>query len=376
MFSKKGVGPVIASGLLLVVAIVAIVGFQTWFNNYSTVIFSDVETQSGDSVSSSNIDSIIDGTLYFKNSGTNNITISSLKVGSVDCNVSQSLSPGVSSIDVSSCVNGTVGSNDVVVISNQKVFSKKIFFSNPVNSTTSNEEETVATDEYFSNVVLLIQSETSDGSTTFNDSSNISNNVGVNGDVKHNTSVSKFGSSSIYFDGLGDFLNITDNNDLDFGTGDFTVEYWGYLNQVKNNGSSMRVRNVFVDKNGYYSGSWLSGYGSCGADVENVLLWHSSGCIESNTDILSLNTWHHIAINRNGTNLSMYVDGIRIASGSNSVDYSSADEEIVIGAPANPAIRPSVNRDLDGHMEEIRLTKGIARYNDEFTPPTSAFPTE
>ena len=46
MLFKKAIGPVVASALLLVVAVVAVVGFQGWFNNYSSGMFSNTETQS------------------------------------------------------------------------------------------------------------------------------------------------------------------------------------------------------------------------------------------------------------------------------------------------------------------------------------------
>ncbi len=126
--SKKGIGPVVASGLLLVVAIVSIVGFQTWFNNYSSITFSNVESQSGDSVGSTNIDTISNNYLYFKNSNSGNVTIQSVKVGGVDCSVSQEISNGLTGINISSCLaNLTTRNVDVVVITNQKVYSKKVY---------------------------------------------------------------------------------------------------------------------------------------------------------------------------------------------------------------------------------------------------------
>jgi len=51
MISKKSVHPVVAVALLLVVAVVSIIGFQTWFNSYSSTVFTGVETQSSNSVS-------------------------------------------------------------------------------------------------------------------------------------------------------------------------------------------------------------------------------------------------------------------------------------------------------------------------------------
>jgi hypothetical protein len=67
MNTKRGVGPVIASSLLIVVAVVAIIGFQTWFNTFESSLFSEVETQSKSSVSQTKIDELLGDTLYFQN---------------------------------------------------------------------------------------------------------------------------------------------------------------------------------------------------------------------------------------------------------------------------------------------------------------------
>ena len=73
---------------------------------------------------------------------------------------------------------------------------------------------------------LLIHSDTSSGSTTFTDSSNSARTITANGDVVHSANASKFGSTSMYFDGSGDYLSVPDSNDWDFGSGDFTIDFW------------------------------------------------------------------------------------------------------------------------------------------------------
>src|SRR3989339_2207521 len=81
--SKKCITPVVATALLLVVAVVAVVGFQTFFNTYSSGLFSKVETESSGSVGNTQIDTISSGMLYFK-SGFENIEIQSVKVNGND----------------------------------------------------------------------------------------------------------------------------------------------------------------------------------------------------------------------------------------------------------------------------------------------------
>ena len=67
---KKAIGPVVASALLLVVAVVSIVGFSSWFDTFSSSTFVDVETKSNSQTIS--IESVSNGFLYVKNSNTLN----------------------------------------------------------------------------------------------------------------------------------------------------------------------------------------------------------------------------------------------------------------------------------------------------------------
>ncbi len=125
--SNKGIGPVIASGLLLVIAIVSVVGFQTWFNTYSTTIFSDAEQKSLNE-NSLIVEDIVGNRLYIRNKGTENITITQLKLSNFNCNVTATLEPGINSLSLNYCMqNISTGSNEVTVITDKNVNSKKMF---------------------------------------------------------------------------------------------------------------------------------------------------------------------------------------------------------------------------------------------------------
>jgi flagellin-like protein len=78
--TKKGISPVVATALLLVVAVVAVVGFQTWFNTYQSGLNAKVEQQS-QSGSSLTIQLLkTDGDVYIKNSGVDNVSLVSIDV--------------------------------------------------------------------------------------------------------------------------------------------------------------------------------------------------------------------------------------------------------------------------------------------------------
>ncbi len=73
---------------------------------------------------------------------------------------------------------------------------------------------------------LLIQSNNTDGSKNIEDTSIFGKEVTVNGDVQHSTGANKLGNTSLYFDGTGDYLHLNDSADWDFGSGDFTIDFW------------------------------------------------------------------------------------------------------------------------------------------------------
>lgn len=111
---KKAIGPVVATALIMVVAVVSVVGFQSWYNTYSSDLFVDVERGSEQSSSSSRIDAIIGDTLYFVNSGEDNISVSSLRIGDEECAAVSTLESGMNAIDISGC-NIEGGNTNVLI---------------------------------------------------------------------------------------------------------------------------------------------------------------------------------------------------------------------------------------------------------------------
>ena len=130
VFNKKAITPVVATALLLVVAVVAVVGFQTWFNTYQSGLNTKVEQQSSTG-SAITVERLETGNLYLKNSGTESVNATSVTVNGVSCNMTafNATLPEqeVSSHNISSCTTGLNVGNayDVVVITKDGVFSAK-----------------------------------------------------------------------------------------------------------------------------------------------------------------------------------------------------------------------------------------------------------
>jgi len=214
-----------------------------------------------------------------------------------------------------------------------------------------------------SNAKLLIQSEAADGNTVIEDST--SNHSITRYDVAHSTTKSKFGNSSLHFDG-NDYLQIADHDDFEFGTEDFTVEFWF-------NADTLGINNpVLISK--WESGgtsSFICYYSYSAGKIDFLAKDGATTASLTSTTSPQVDTWYHIAVVRNGTDLSMYIDGVKESSAtlSSSYDITDSSYPVMIGAQNTTPINY-----FDGYMEEIRITKGTAVYRKEFNPQSAPFP--
>jgi hypothetical protein len=181
------------------------------------------------------------------------------------------------------------------------------------------------------------------------------------GDAKISTSVYKYGTGSVVFDGTDDRLLIPTSPNLAFGTGNFTIEAW------VNRTASGSVTH-FID----FRGSNNNGSNPVFYWQTNNYLYYtndnSSGDnqIQSSNAITSSSGWVHVAIVRSGTTLTVYVNGV--ASGS--VTYST---NVLGGNPVTIGNRFNNSGAYAGYIDDLRITKGYARYTSNFTPPAAAF---
>lgn len=206
---------------------------------------------------------------------------------------------------------------------------------------------------------LLIQSDTTDGSITFVDSAG-SKTITVVGDTQHDTDQSKFGSSSILFDGAGDQLTLADSEDWNLGSGDFTIDAW--VRPATLSG----VQGILAQ---YDVGNRSWGLLTNGTAARFV--YSSNGSTEQSFQggVLSLNTWHHVAVTRSGTELRLFLDGTVVASNlSESDTFFNSTALVRVGSEGGSGIR-------NGHLDEIRLIKGSAAWTSNFTVPTAPYAT-
>ena len=232
------------------------------------------------------------------------------------------------------------------------------------------------TARYTSNFTLPTAPFTSDGNTRLLLSATnggitdatAKNNLETLGNAQISTTQSKFGGSSMYFDGTGDYLTIPNSNFFDFGAGDFTIEMWVYPTAVGQ--SSLTL--LYCKPNGSgYSGITLGqGVGAYTAVIyasSTGSTWNLASGVSAGT--MTANAWNHVAVCRYGTNLYGFVNGVLGSTTSVSITaLVSTTTQVSIGSSLGTA-----NTYLTGYIDDLRVTKGIARYTSNFTPPTSAF---
>ena len=196
------------------------------------------------------------------------------------------------------------------------------------------------------------------------DSSLNNHPVTTNGSISRSAAQSKFGGYSIYSDGSsGNYLSVTDHADFDLGSGDFTIDFWAYV----------------IDTNDYYfvmSKTPSSGYGAIGITVKNtghMTFWfgQSSGSWTQAVEAtLTTGQWQHWACVRESGMLYLYRDGTSATTPvSANFALDTTAQDLWIGRQ-NWAANPYW---FKGYLDEIRISKGVARWSSDFTPPTQAY---
>lgn len=164
-----------------------------------------------------------------------------------------------------------------------------------------------------------------------------------------NTTVTSLGSA--YFDGTGDFLQMPVSTGLQFGTGDFTVECWSYL-------TTLGTYNGIIDSR------TLGGDGIAITIFSNgtieVGIAGSQGASYITSTGYVINRWNHIAFTRSSNTVRLFLNGVLLASGTNTRDVQA--NYGFIGKTFD-------NYYCYGYISDVRLVKGTALYTANFLPP-------
>lgn len=223
-------------------------------------------------------------------------------------------------------------------------------------------------DPSFASVVLLLDMETgTDGSTTFTDRSASPRTVTANGNAQVDTALQKYGTRSLLLDGSGDYLQCADSPDFNIGTGDFTVELWAYMSAVAAAQAIVCLR-LTADGDTLYLFRQAS---TDGTNPNRLMLSDSTANRIAGNGALSNATWVHLAWCRISGVHKLFVDGtLQTNTWTTGGAPAGAYDPTAIRIGLHPlAVQP-----MNGSIDEVRITNGVARYTANFTPPAAAFP--
>jgi hypothetical protein len=212
---------------------------------------------------------------------------------------------------------------------------------------------------------LLLHGDGTDGSTSFPDASIFPKTITVNGSAQVDTAQSKFGGASMLFTAASsDWLASVNNADYDFYTTDWTVDFW-----IRRNGSQPDFTGIISGDNGTTGWEIHWGY-AAGSSTNKIRFVYSGTQYGVSTTTLSDLTWYHVSVGREGNNIKIYINGTLESTVSCSgVTFNSGGAGICIGK-----LRIGTNGYyFNGWIDELRITKGLARWTANFTSPTSAY---
>jgi hypothetical protein len=186
------------------------------------------------------------------------------------------------------------------------------------------------------------------------------NDLETVGNAQISTSVVKYGTGSLAFDGTGDYLvsNSATPNLYAFGTGDFTIEFWIRYTSVTG------IQALYDGRPSNTQGAYPTIYSNAGS-----LRYYANTSDQITGSTLSTNVWYHIAVSRSGTSTKLFIDGTQSGS-------TYTDSTAYLGAVGRPSIGDGLTfgtYPFNGYIDDLRITKGYARYTATFTPPTAAF---
>jgi hypothetical protein len=194
------------------------------------------------------------------------------------------------------------------------------------------------------------------------------NNLQTASNAQISTSVVKYGSGSMSFNGSTDYLSSAYSINLNFSSiTSFTIEAWVYWN-----GSNSRAN--IINKDGVFN-STVSSYSleMNGSGFLSGSVGSGNGVSYSQTITSSVsmptNTWTHVAFVLNSGTLTLYQGGVSVASATKTGSIVDGGKSLLIGYQTG---QPSTHY-FGGYIDDLRITKGVARYTANFQPPRVAF---
>ena len=206
----------------------------------------------------------------------------------------------------------------------------------------------------------------------------------VNGSFDENTSITpaKFRTTSttvsagtldevslpagaVSFNGSSTYLSVPYSSNFNFGSEDFTIEFWMY---TSSSGNSTKGLMAFSHNAGNFAQAlWYFPTAStisfwCSSDGTS---WDVANNVAAGT--FALNTWYHVAVSRSGSTIRLFFNGVLQNVIAFAGTLAGTYDRNWIGATSS-------NGYYNGLLSNIRVVKGTAVYTANFTPPQAILP--
>jgi hypothetical protein len=241
------------------------------------------------------------------------------------------------------------------------------------NASASTSGSAPGGDPYWSDVSFLLETALPSSIT------DASGKTITNSGVTVSSSVYQVGTSSAYADGSS-YLYASPDTDFNFGTDDFTMEGWFYL-------TADAAVNPAGRRDATIMGCWPDAglvtawnifiLGDASTTGAALVLDTFSGGVESYqiaSTTINKNTWTYFAVVNQSNTATIYVNGVAVSSGAFTAPVNSGGNAMRVAA-LQQGNAPRFYNYFPGNLQQLRITKGIARYTADFTPPAAPFPT-
>lgn len=186
----------------------------------------------------------------------------------------------------------------------------------------------------------------------------------TNNNVTFDGTTKKLGSYSAVFNGTTSYLSIPDSDDWDFGTGDFTIE--GYIN-FDTISVYADIFNHRTDPSDYWS---LTQKPDNGLNFAHRKSETYEIALSTPSSVITTGQWYHVALVRTSGVFKIFIDGVSqtlTGTDSSASSITGFTQPLTIGGGPDNGFTHS-------HIDELRISKGIARWTSNFTPPSVQYP--
>jgi YD repeat-containing protein len=237
------------------------------------------------------------------------------------------------------------------------------------SASTGFSDSSVPSDPSFNSVSLLLHMDGANASTTYTDNAPAPKPYIGAGAAQLSAAAPKYGTASLLLDGVNSSLSTPSDTVFDLGT-IYTIEFF-----IK---PATLTPNFGVVHRGFYtttSNTWADlsfSIRHIGSGTVRFYFYATTNANEQFIDVpnaVAPGIWKHIAMVRNGTAGQIFIDGTSAGTISALNTPAASTQPLKVGLWDYSA----GNEYFNGNLDELRITKGVARYTANFTPPTQAF---